>query len=374
MEKLTAPKLMLGSPNVYADILHVTGFKAPDPVVVLQTRKECFLAVSRMELGRARAANPALTVVTPEELGVPVAQRRRLSAWAVALLKRAGVKRVEVPASFPLGTARRLEGAGVRLRVVEGAFISQRAIKRADEIEHLRAVQQSTVDAMGVARDLIRRSHAGRNGELRLAGAPLTSERVRRAINEALLQQDCIGGEPIVACGEQGADPHGVGHGPLRAGEPIVIDIFPQHQETGYWGDLTRTVVKGRPTPTVARLYRAVRAAQARGLALVKAGRPGAAIHRAVTLVMEQHGFSNRTVDGVPEGFTHGTGHGVGLEIHEAPSLARTDGVLHVGNVLTVEPGLYYREHGGMRIEDTVVVTRVGFEYLATCPKTLVIP
>ena len=373
MKKLTAPKLMLGSPNVYADILYVTGFKAPDAVVVLQTRKTCFLAVSRMELGRARAANPALTVVTPEELGVSATQRRRLSAWAVALLKRAGVKRAEVPASFPLGAARRIEAAGMRLRVGEGAFIPQRVIKRSGEIEHLRSAQRATVASMAMARELIRQAHVGRNGELRLSGAPLTAERVRRAINMALLERDCIGGEPIVACGAQGADPHGVGHGPLRAGEPIVIDIFPQHQETGYWGDLTRTVVKGRPPATVQRMYRAVLAAQTDALALVRAGRRGAAIHRAAGLVLERHGFANRTVDGVPEGFIHGTGHGVGLEIHESPALARTDGVLRAGHVVTVEPGLYYREHGGMRIEDTVVVTHTGFEYLATCPKTLLV-
>jgi len=373
MEKLTAPKLMLGSPNVYADILHVTGFKAPDPVIVLQTRTACFLMVSRMEAGRARATNPALTVMTPEELKMPVSQRRRLSAWAVALLKHAGVKRADVPSAFPLGVARRLEGAGIRLRVVEGAFVPERAVKRADEIEHLRTAQRATVEAMGVARDVIRRAHIGRGGELRLGGAPLTAERVRRAINLALLERDCIGGEPIVACGAQAVDPHAVGHGPLRAGEPIVIDIFPQHVETGYWGDLTRTVVKGRPSPTVIRLYRAVLAAQARGLALVRAGRRCSAIHRAVSLVLERHGFASRTIEGVSEGFTHGTGHGVGLEIHEAPSLSRADGVLRAGHVVTVEPGLYYRDQGGMRIEDTVVVTRTGFEYLATCPKTLVI-
>ena len=373
MKKLTAPKLMIGSPNVYADILYTTGFKAPDAVVVLQTRQACFLAVSRMEVGRARAANPALTVVTPEDLGVPAAQRRRLSAWAVALLRRAGAKRADVPASFPFGAARRIEGAGMRLRVAEGAFIPQRVIKRPDELDHLRAAQRATVAAMGTARELIRQAHVGRNGELRLSGAPLTAERVRRAINAALLERDCIGGEPIVACGAQGADPHGVGHGPLRAGEPIVIDIFPQHQETGYWGDLTRTVVKGQPSATVRRMYRAVLAAQAGALALVRAGRRVAAIHRAVSVILERQGFANRTVDGVPEGFIHGTGHGVGLEIHEAPSLARTDGVLRAGHVVTVEPGLYYREHGGMRIEDTVIVTRTGFEYLATCPKTLLV-
>ncbi len=373
MEKSTAPRLMVGSPAVYADILYVTGFKAPDPVVVLQTRETSFLVVSRMELGRARAANAALTVLSPEDLHVPVAKRRRLSAWAVAVAKHACVRSVTVPASFPLGSARQLERAGIRLQVVEGAFVPERAVKRADEIERLRVVQRAAVVSLLAARALIRSAHVGRGGELRLGGSALTSERVRREINRVLLDLDCAGGEPIVACGPDAADPHCIGHGPLRAGAPIVMDIFPQHLETGYWGDITRTVVKGHPSAAVARMYRAVLAAQEHALSLVRAGRGCSAVHRGAARVLVQHGFKNRTVDGLPEGFIHGTGHGVGLEIHEAPTLGRSDGVLQAGHVVTVEPGLYYREHGGIRIEDTVVVTRAGADVLAACPKGMVI-
>ena len=374
MEKLTAPRLMLGTPNVYADILHATGFQAPDPVVVLCTQKAVFLGVSRMELGRARAANPRLTVLAPEDLGLAAAQRRRLSAWALALVRRAGVRRVLVPAAFPVGAARRLERAGVRLRIVEGAFIAEREIKTPAELASLRAAQRATVTAMLAARSAIRRATVLRSGELRLGGRVLTSERVRQVINHVLLDLDCAGGEPIVACGADGADPHCIGHGPLRAGQPVVIDIFPRHQASGYWGDLTRTYVKGRPSATVVRMYRAVLEAQARGLSLVRAGRRGSAIHRAVARVLHAHGFRERTVQGLPEGFIHGTGHGVGLDIHEAPSLSRGGGPLKAGHVVTVEPGLYYRAHGGMRIEDTVVVTAAGCEVLATCPKSLVVP
>lgn len=374
MEKLTEPQLMLGSPNVYADILHVTGFKASDPVVVLRTRESTFLAVSRMELGRARAVNPALNVKSPEDLGLAPRQRRRLAAWALALVRQAGVRRVAVPSVFPLGPARRLERAGVRLRVVQGPFIAEREIKTAKELAHLRVTQQAAVAAMRAAFQAIRDARVARGGELRLAGRVLTSESLRRTINRVLLDLDCAGGEPIVACGADGADPHCIGHGPLRAGQPTVIDIFPQHLETGYWGDITRTVVKGRPSPTVARMYRAVLAAQTRGLALVRAGRSAAGVHRAVARIMEQHGFRNAMSGGLPEGFIHGTGHGVGLEIHEGPSLSGAGGRLKAGQVVTVEPGLYYREHGGLRIEDTVVVTRGGCEVLAACPKTLAIP
>ncbi len=374
MKKLTAPRLIVGSTNVYADILHITGFKAPDPVVVLQTAEARHLVVSRMEEGRARAVTPALTVWTPESLGLPIVKRRRLAEWALALIRTLGVRRVDVPASFPLGVARRLARAGANLQIVDGAFVPARGIKRADEIASLRAAQRACVAAMGAARDLIRAARVAANGELRLRGRALTSDDVRRAINRVLLDFDCWGGEPIVACGPEAADPHCIGHGPLRAGQPIVIDIFPQHVATGYWGDLTRTVVKGRPPARLARLYRAVLAAQRQGLSLVRAGRRYAAVHGGVSRVLAQHGFRNRTTGGLAEGFIHGTGHGVGLEIHEAPALGRGEGVLRAGQVVTIEPGLYYRDIGGLRIEDTVVVTRTGFEFLATCPKTWVIP
>jgi Xaa-Pro aminopeptidase len=373
MKKLTAPRLIVGSPNVYADILHITGFKAPDPVVVLQTQTERHLAVSRMEEGRARAVNPGLTVWTPETLGLPASQRR-LSDWALALVRRAAVRRVEVPATFPLGIARRLERAGVRLHVADGAFVPERACKRADEIAHLRTAQRACVAAMRAAWALLRDARVNRAGELRLCGRVLTAGDVRRAINRVLLDLDFAGGEPIVACGPASADPHCIGHGPLRAGQPIVIDIFPQHLTTGYWGDITRTVVKGRPPARLARLYRAVLGAQLHGLSLVRAGQRCATIHRGVSRVLEQHGFQNRSAAGLAEGFIHGTGHGVGLEIHEAPMLGRGEGVLRAGQVVTVEPGLYYRDIGGVRVEDTVVVTRTGFEFLATCPKTWILP
>lgn len=374
MKKLTAPRLIVGSPNVYADILHITGFRAPDSVVVLQTAEARHLVVSRMEEGRARLVNPALMVWTPESLDLPVSRRRRLADWALAVMRRAGVRRVDVPATFPLGTARRLERAGVRLHIVDGPLVPEREIKRSDEVESIRTAQRACVAAMRAARAMIRAARMRRDGELHLHGRSLTSEDIRRAINRVLLDLDCVGGEPIVACGREAADPHAIGHGPLRAGEPIVIDIFPQHLGSGYWGDITRTVVKGRPSARLARLYRAVLAAQLHGLSLVRAGQRYATIHRAVGRVLEQHGFHNRNTEGLAEGFIHGTGHGVGLEIHEAPSLGRGEGVLRAGQVVTIEPGLYYRDIGGLRVEDTVLVTRAGFEFLATCPKTWVIP
>jgi Xaa-Pro aminopeptidase len=220
---------------------------------------------------------------------------------------------------------------------------------------------------------MLAEARADAHGVLRLGRTVLTAEAVRKAINRVLLDDNCAGGEPIVACGPLSANPHWIGHGPLKAGEPIVFDIFPQNLETGYWGDLTRTLVKGRPSPRLAAMHRAVQKAQTRALGALRAGVRASTIHQGVVDAFERMGFKQGDRDGVPEGFIHGTGHGVGLEIHEAPSLGRQATVLRSGHVVTVEPGLYYADTGGVRIEDTVIVTRGGFEYLWPCPKTWII-
>ncbi len=374
-KKLTGAVLLLGAPNVYADILHVTGFKSPDPVVCLRDGKRVFLVVPRMEIGRARAENPALRSLTPEDLALPRKRRRKLSEWALAVARRAGVRAVTVPGVFPVGAARALEKRGLRVRVAETAVCPDRAVKTAAQVEKIRAVQHATAHAMRQAFAAIENARVDGRGQLREGAALLTAEGLRRRINRVLLDRDCFGGEPIVACGPRSSDPHWIGEGPLLAGQPIVLDIFPRHMGTGYWGDMTRTVAKGRAAPELARMHRAVRRAQEAALAAVRAGVRGATIHERARAVFRDLDFPDRTTgDGVPEGFIHGTGHGVGLEIHEAPSLTAAGGPLRAGNVVTVEPGLYYRGIGGVRIEDTVVVTREGCEILAACPKPLVIP
>jgi len=183
------------------------------------------------------------------------------------------------------------------------------------------------------------------------------------------LHQDCQADEIIVAGGDQGADPHERGHGPLRAGETIILDIFPRHKQSGYWGDLTRTVIKGKPAAAQRKLYQAVKQAQEGALQQVRAGVTGAEIHDGVCRTFEALGFKTGERNGIHQGFIHSTGHGVGLEIHEAPSISPAGGPLEAGQVITIEPGLYYPGLGAVRIEDTGVVTETGIQLLASCPK-----
>lgn len=374
-EKLTSAILMVGTPNVYADILYVTEFKSSDPVVCLKRGKHASMVVSRMEIGRAREENPALEILAPEDLALSRKERWQLSAWAAALMKHAGVRSVLVPSFFPVGVARALEKRGFRIRITKGPPCPERLVKTPAQVEKIRAVQRATVQAMRHAFAVLEGARVDSRGQLREGAALLTAESLRRRINRVLMDHDCVGGEPIVACGPRSSQPHWIGAGPLLAGQPIVLDIFPRHQEHGYWGDLTRTVAKGYASPALARMHRAVRRAQESALASVRAGVRGATVHAGVCSAFERMGFKDRVgEDGVPEGYIHSTGHGVGLEIHEAPGLSRMGGPLRAGHVVTVEPGLYYKGIGGVRIEDTVVVTRGGCEILCPCPKSLIIP
>ena len=178
----------------------------------------------------------------------------------------------------------------------------------------------------------------------------------------------------IVAGGVQATDPHEEGHGPLRSGEAIILDIFPVDKASRYYADMTRTVIKGEPNEELQKMYDAVLESQEAALGMIRAGVNGKDIHQKVSDVLHERGYKTLVHDqeeGTPlrTGFFHGTGHGVGLEIHEAPRISLSDDELRLGDVVTVEPGLYDPQVGGVRIEDLVVVTEDGCRNLTDFPK-----
>ena len=366
MRKLTRPILLADSPEKNADVRYAVGLSAPDPIVCVVRGRDRYVIVPGMELGRVRRLGSRVHAFTPEDL-VGKGKPARRSSAAVALLRRLAIRSVDVPSSFPLEMARHLEREGIRLTVVPDPLFPARSRKRSEEIARIREAQCAAVLAMDAAIAMIAAARPDRHGVLTFHGQTLTSEAVRAQLNQVLAAQQCSGGEIIVAGGARSADPHEAGEGPLRAGELIVIDIFPRHFKHGYWGDLTRTVVRGCATARQRGMYRAVRAAQSRALDRLRAGVTGASVHAAAVTEFERRRFPTQMAGGGPSGFIHGTGHGVGLDIHEAPSLNRIGGPLRAGNVVTVEPGLYYPDVGGIRIEDTVVVTSTGWRYLARC-------
>jgi Xaa-Pro aminopeptidase len=225
---------------------------------------------------------------------------------------------------------------------------------------------------MAEAIQVLRASKISRDRKLMYHNIPLTSERLRAVIDTAILRANGLASHTIVAGGKQGCDPHETGYGPLRANEPIILDIFPRSQKTGYFGDITRTVVRGRASEGVRRLYDTVLQGQAVAFKQMRAKAKTAEIHKSVEDFFEKQGYKTGRKNGRMQGFFHGTGHGLGLEIHESPRVGKTStGELKPGQVVTVEPGLYYPELGGVRIEDVALVTKNSPRNLTRFEKVL---
>ena len=367
------PRILAATGLDETDVRYATGLSAPDPFLLLVAGSRLHLMVSALEAARARRACPTAVIHTPATLfGAAAPRRRTLGAQAAALVKKLGLRRVAAGPWLPLGIARDLRRAGVRVEFARTPPFPGRAVKTPREIACLAKSQRAAVAAMRAAVHCIRAARISAAGILRHAGKPLTSERLKELIARTLLAHGCSAAGTIVAVGPQGARPHETGSGPLRAGVPVVIDIFPRNETTGYWGDLTRTVVRGRAPERIRRLHRTVRAAQRLALSLLRPGVEGRAVHQAVVDYFRRAGYETKLAPpGRESGFIHSLGHGVGLDIHEAPGLRHEPGRLAAGQVVTVEPGLYYPGVGGVRIEDTVAITRTGYKFLATFPRNL---
>jgi len=220
--------------------------------------------------------------------------------------------------------------------------------------------------------DAVRRTEIRKDGYLYLEGTQFTSEILKRIINTAIMAQGYVPSHTIAASGDQCVDPHNQGSGPIRANTSIIMDIFPRSQQTGYFGDITRTVVRGRASEKLKRAYDCVAKGQEIGFRRIKDGASAYDIHYQIVDYFKSEGFPTGPMNGRMQGFFHGTGHGLGLDIHEAPSFGqRNKNALRSGNVVTVEPGLYYQGMGGVRLEDVVVVTKTGCRNLVQIPKFL---
>ncbi len=356
-----------------SDVRYATGLAAPDPFVLLVAGSRLHLLVSALEAARARKACPQAVLHTPAQLFAdPVPRRRSLGEQVLALVKQLGFRAVQVGPYFPFGLARILARGGVKVLPAAGPAFPRRAVKSPREIASIAKSQRAAVAALRAAVRRIRAASIASSGLLKCGGKILTSEALKELVERELLERGCAAEGTIVAVGPQGARPHDVGFGPLRADVPIVLDIFPRDKTTGYWGDVTRTIVRGRASEKVRRMHRDVLAAQKLALSMLRPGVASAAVQRAVEDFFRQAGHETRlSPPGQERGFIHSVGHGVGLDVHESPGLRNEPGRLAAGNVVTVEPGLYYPGIGGVRIEDTVVVTKTGYKILASFPKNL---
>jgi Xaa-Pro aminopeptidase len=353
-----------------SDQRYVSGFTAPDPYQTLVTHDGVHLLVSGLEYGRASADASADSVTRRaaydyQRLVADHGQYEGKIRMLAAFLEDHDVGSVAVPRNFPTGTADGLREHGLAVTVEpEGIVTDIRATKTEWEVAQIRASQRANEAAMATAEELIATADV-EDGVLVHDGDPLTSEQVKEEIEVTLLRHGCALDETIVACGADGADPHDRGSGPLEADELIVVDIFPRDKETGYFADMTRTFARGDPGDEARRRYDVTRTAYEAALETVAAGVTGAEVHDVACDVIEDAGYATLRSDPNTEtGFIHSTGHGVGLDIHEEPSVSPAGGELEPGHVISIEPGIYDPAVGGVRIEDLVVVTEDGYENL----------
>ena len=364
--------IMAGVPALNMALYHRIRFLVGDPAVLIELPQDgsvvSTLILRDIEMDRARLKARADQVACPADYAPATGlsgDRETATAQAAAeFLRRAGVTEVDSDRSLPLIYAHAMREIGIEVTCDLDRGVSARRAKDEVEIERLREAQGITEGAMAMACTLIAKATADRDGVLQHDSAPLTAERVRAAIDVWLLERGYTSPGSIVAGGTEGADCHNFGSGPLHTGQPVIVDIFPQNRATLYNGDCTRTVVHGDVPDEVSKMLAAVAAAKAAGIAAVRAGVTGQQVHEATIAVIQQHGYSiGLPADDAPDSYcamVHGTGHGVGLEVHEPPLLDFGGPELIVGDALTVEPGVYSKALGGVRLEDLVVTTPDG--------------
>lgn len=369
MEKIG--RLIFASSAENADILYASGFDGHDPFFYFEVEERRGIVVPRLERGRAISeAKPGVEVFEFEEI-IPEGERYSSEKIVEELSRRFGVDAWIVPRSFPCGLAYSLRDRGEDVEPAPDPFIPERRSKSDDEIKAISRALELAENALGKVADILAASAVDSDGTLRFEGETLTSERLKFEIAVEVLRGGGNASDTIAACGKDASQPHNSGSGPIMAEKPIVVDIFPKG-ERGYHGDITRTFLKGKAPEIVARAFDAVREARDAAIAVAAADAETAELHRAADAILKRHGFETERRGDIHVGFFHGLGHGVGLDVHEPPRVSDKSGdVLREGDVVTIEPGLYYPEWGGVRLEDMVAIRNGDAENLTKFPTFL---
>ncbi len=366
--------LIVAASEADANLYYATRFMAPDAFVFMRIKGKKHLLMNDLEVDRAKMQAKVDKVHSTSKLAAEFRKKHDRRPGYVDLIesfaKEHGAESFTVPGNFPIEFADPLRQRGFKLEFKHEPFFEERTVKTKEEIAAVTKAIRFTEDAIKAAIDAMRKSVI-KKGKLYLHGEVLTSEAVKKIINVRLMQNDCIASHSIVACGIDCVDPHNQGSGPLYANQSIIMDIFPRDSSTRYFADISRTVVRGKASPKLKRMFNAVLEGQEIAFKSIKEGADGGEIHRAIQKRFEDLGFKTGLINGRVQGFFHGTGHGLGLDIHEAPRIGGVKDILKAGQIVTVEPGLYYEDAGGIRIEDDVVVTKTGCINLVKSPKIL---
>ncbi len=367
--------LIVSASESDANMLYATSFFAPDPFIFFQHRGRRYVVMSDLEIDRAKKQAEVDHVLS---LSLYQARLRKIGKASPTtadilevIFRERGMRSLTVPANFPVLLADELRSRDFVLEVKKDPFFSERERKRADEVKKIRDSLRVAELGLDAGIQALKRAKIGRDRYLYLNGSRLTSERIKTIVNTTIMAQGWVPSHTIVSSGDQCCDPHHEGSGPLKADTSIIFDIFPRSQKTGYFGDLSRTVVRGRASERLKQAYVTVQAGQEVAFRLIRDGANAKEIHQKILALFEQRGFPTGRIKGRMQGFFHGTGHGLGLDIHEPPRIAVSPATLRSGHVVTVEPGLYYIGMGGVRLEDVVVVTPKGNRNLTHYPQFL---
>lgn len=375
-------KLIFASSDKSADMLYATHFIASDPFIYFEADRKKAIIVSALEY--SRAVNEVKSGVEVYELSDIIKNNNSPlpKDIMVELHNLFPYNEWQVPNDFPFSIGKYLEKNDLDIKSVDSFLFPEREIKQSNEINALKNALKIAENAMQKAVDLLSESTINNDNTLSLNGEILTSETIKIAIGIEILKGGGIAENTIVSCGKDSSEPHNSGSGPIYANKTIVIDIFPRIMEpidstlpSGYWGDISRTFVKGKASKIVKNAYHAVKLARDGSENYAQAGIIPSKIHKFAQKVLEDCGFKTEKVNNINQGFFHGLGHGVGVEIHEKPNVSLKNSTpLKKNEVITIEPGLYYPQWGGVRLENMVKIEKNGREILTNFPDELEIP
>ena len=379
MESKTA-RVMAGNPSTNKSLYRAVRFMVHDAMIAIDlpdgTRT---LILREIEMDRAKKHARADRVYGYSDFtpGSGMSGDRDIAAAQATAecLRRNGITNVIGDRTLPLLYVDEMQAVGITVELDEEMGVTDRRVKDSEEIASLTQAQKITEEVMRMACETVSAATPDSAGVLHVGDEVLTSERLRTMIDTFLLERNFFNPPCIVAGGSDGGDCHELGSGPLRTGQPVIIDIFPLDKSSMYNGDCTRTVVHGDIPEEVQKMHDAVVAAKAAATLATKAGATGEYVYLETIRVLQEHGYE----EGLPKesdpatfcSMPHGTGHGIGLDVHEPPLLDRNGVVLLAGDVVTIEPGLYCHALGGVRIEDMVLVTESGCENFNSLPEGL---
>ncbi|MGZ8688060.1 MAG: M24 family metallopeptidase [Gaiellaceae bacterium] len=370
--------LLIGDSERSTELRHEVKVAIGDPFVYAEVGGRRVAIVWSIEGERIAEVDPTIEIVSSESFTVKdiLAEARSVyDVWplqCVRFVRSLGLRSAVVPQGFPVGIADALRADGVELDVDQGLFDDRRRAKSAYHLVGIRVAQRAAESGMAAVAGALRRSEPGAGGRV-LDGEPLTCELLKRLATDAFGELGCRGDDLVAAHGAQAANGHDSGSGRVGNDDVVLCDFFPRHVETGCFGDMTRTLRVGAADDTLTAWHRDCVEALELAVSMTRPGVDGAEMNRAVCAFFEQRGHPTTLSqpDGEPlrDGFFHALGHGVGLDVHEAPGIGRVGQPLVAGDVIALEPGLYRQGWGGVRVEDVVLVTEGGCELLSTFPR-----